>query len=126
MGDEALESVVTACRALAANSQHPGVKADFVVEHDDTLGRYLVKARRLTDGNAAAVHKRSRLHQQHALAADGALADHGVELHTVDLDATALCDAVYGEKACVVPGLLVFTSHVAEADDNVAHRALGL
>ena len=71
------------------------------------------RAHRLT----AVVHIRLRLHQQHARAAERRLSNEGLELHFVNLAATARTVAFQRAKTRIVTGIVVLAARIAQPDD---------
>ena len=117
----ALESVMTAGRALSAYSYDTGIKADLIVKHKHALCGDLIKCRRLADGNTGVIHKSRGLHKKNSRTAEIYLADGGMEFNAIDLRAALLGNVIYGKKACVVTGLFILLADISEACNNKGH-----
>src|SRR5215472_1014668 len=95
-----------------------GLKVQFIVNYDETLGRDFEIAEQCRNAVAGSIVVSLRLHQQHPLTRDFGLAGSTLEAPAAELNVLCPCDPIQDQVPRVVPRAGVFPSRVAESGDH--------
>ena len=116
--DDGLDAVVTTGGAVLAQTQAARLQGDVIEKHDDPGRGDLEEGGQLQNAAAREVHIGLGLQQEELAVAVIDLGVETLEFCLVDLDLQLLGDPVNGSPACIVAGLLILPTGIAQTHDQ--------
>src|SRR5215469_3222307 len=116
------DPVVSGISPAGLDPDMSGLKVEFVVHYDETLGRNFEIAKQRRNAVTGTIVVGLGLHQQHALAGDFRLAGCALETPATELNVLCLGYPIQDQVPGVVPRAGVFLSRVSESGDHPRDR----
>ena len=121
--DDALHTVVSACRTRSTDAQSACRNGDIIIHHDNALGGHLEGIRHIAHSLARQIHVGLRLHNEYIPCSQSAYLVEGLALDLLHSAAAQLIAQLVGrDEACVVAGALIAGAGIAQACHDIVHR----
>ena len=111
-GNDGLNAVMAAGRAVATNAQPAGLQGNVVKQNDDPLGWYMEVGGKLQYRATGQIHIGLGLQQKQLAAAPADLAVQTLKFSLVYLAAQLLRQNVQRPETCIVAGLFIFPAGI--------------